>query len=129
MKARLQAERLAPARRVRALHECNTRSPQVHRPKGGPELKAWLATQARRKREGYEFRDMGRKLATQERELKREKYVTAMLGVRTSWPRIQEYGKYFIFGSPKSDNGRRAERPARGGNWVFNPRDGRKVAA
>lgn len=128
MRARLDQKRLAPALRARELRECNTRSPQVHRPLAGPELAAWLKFQALRQREGIAFREMGRKLDRYERELRRERYVTAMLGVRTSWARVEEYGKYYVFGSLKSDNGRRPERPERGGNWAFNPRDGRKRA-
>lgn len=116
MKARLIKKRSTPARsgaarlreRVRELHECNTqkRTPpsarfpgsekQVHRPNGGPELEVWLATQAQRYREGYAFREMGLKLRREALELKRERYVTAMLGVETSWPRILDAAKYVL---------------------------------
>jgi hypothetical protein len=107
MKARLLAERLAPARRVRVIASNNAaRSApesrdsalQLRRPRGGVELSAWLAAQDKRKREGYEFRDMGRKLERQAREMRRERYVTAMLGVKTSWPRILDAAKYVIHG-------------------------------
>jgi hypothetical protein len=107
MKARLRSERLAPARRVRAIASNNSARAaeqsrdsalQLRRPRGGVELSAWLASQSKRKNEGYEFRDMGRKITRQSRELRRERYVTAMLGVRTSWPRILENAKYVIHG-------------------------------
>lgn len=128
MKARLHAERLAPARRVREIL-ANDAPVSPRRPRAEAELAAWLETQQTRRREAYGFREMGRKLDRQAREMKRERYVTSMLGVKTSWARIEEYGKYFVFGSRKSNGGRRAERPERGGNWVFNPRDGQRVAA
>ena len=128
MKARLLAERGAPALRVLAIRACETERP-LRKPDSVVERAAWLDAHPKRYREGIAFREMGRKLARYDRELRRERYVTAMLGVKTSWARVEEYGKYFVFGSAKSDGGRRAERPERGGNWVFNPRDGRKVAA
>lgn len=95
LKARMHRERLAPARRLRAIEQNDSPVP-IRRPRGGVELAAWLATQEKRKREAYEFRDMGRKLARQAREMKRERYVTAVLGVRTSWPRILEHAKYTV---------------------------------
>lgn len=95
MKARLHAERSAPARRLRAIVRNDSPVP-IRRPRGGAELRAWLDTQAKRKHEAIEFRDMGRKIARQSRELERERYVTAMLGVKTSWPRIVEHAKYAV---------------------------------
>jgi hypothetical protein len=97
MKARLHAERLAPARRLRELVTFDSGLP-VRKPKDAGERSAWLASQSKRKHEGYEFRDMGRKITRQSRELRRERYVTAMLGVRTSWPRILDNAKYVIHG-------------------------------
>lgn len=94
MKARLTAERAEPARRLRVIVE-NDSAP-IRRPRAEAELAAWLETQATRKHEAYEFRDMGRKLDRQAREMKRERYVTAVLGVRTSWPRILEHAKYAV---------------------------------
>lgn len=41
---------------------------------------------------------LGRKLGREAHELKRERYVTAILGVRTSWPRILDNSKYVIHG-------------------------------
>lgn len=105
MKARLHAERLAPARRARSILECNTRARtarnpaaevQVRKPKNDPELAAWLASQAQRRQEGYAFREMGRKITREGRALERERYVTAMYGCKTSWARILDHAKYAV---------------------------------
>jgi hypothetical protein len=77
MKARLHAERLAPARAER-------------------ERLVWEAGHVARKREGYAAVAMGCVLRASERRMKRERYVTAILGVRTSWPRIIEHAKYAV---------------------------------
>lgn len=95
MKARVHQERLAPARRVRSIKRNDSPVP-IRRPRGGVELAAWLATQEKRKHEAYAFRDMGRKLDRQSREMRRERYVTAILGVKTSWPRILDHAKYAV---------------------------------
>lgn len=95
MKARLRAERLAPARRLRSIL-ANDAPVAPRRPEVKAELAAWLETQRTRKHEAYEFRDMGRKLDREAREMKRERYVTAILGVRTSWPRILDAAKYAV---------------------------------
>lgn len=91
----MHEERLRPARRLRAIVTNDSPVP-IRRPRGGAELAAWLDTQARRRHEAIEFRDMGRKLAREAHEMKRERYVTAMLGVKTSWPRILEAAKYAV---------------------------------
>lgn len=75
MKARLRRERLAPARRER-------------------ERLAWEEGRVIRKREGYGFVAMGCSLRAQERRMRRERYVTAMYGCKTSWPRILDHAKY-----------------------------------
>lgn len=128
MKERLHQERIAPARRLRNILRNDSDTP-IRKPERENERAAWLAVQPMRQREAIGFREMGRKLDRYERELRRERYVTSMLGVRTSWRRIEEYGKYFVFGSLRSDGGRRPERPAGGGNWPFQRRSGRKAAA
>ena len=49
----------------------------------------------RRMREQTGFMLMTRKLDREQRELKHEKYVTAMIGVKTSWPKIREHAIRF----------------------------------
>jgi hypothetical protein len=123
MKGRLFEERLAPARRLRNIRaNVAAHDRPIRKPEREDERAAWLAVQPMRQREAIGFREMGRKLDRYEKELRRERYVTAMLGVRTSWPRLEEYGKYYVFGSLRSDGGRRPERPEGGGNWPFQRR-------
>jgi hypothetical protein len=88
---------------------------------GGPEQRKaeWEAGHAERKREGYAFVAMDRYLYHSKRRMKLERYITAMFGCKTSWPRIEDHGKYYTYGS--RNGGRRAERPENGGNWAFNP--------
>jgi len=95
MKARLLAERGAPALRVLAIRACETERP-LRKPDSVVERAAWLDAHPKRYREGIAFREMGRKLARYDRELRRERYVTAMLGVKTSWARILEAAKYAV---------------------------------
>jgi hypothetical protein len=46
-------------------------------------------------REDEAMLKMGRFLVAEQRAARRERYVTAMCGVKTSWPRIEEYGKFW----------------------------------
>jgi len=95
MKARLHNERLAPARRVRAILNAEAGA-TVRKPKDALELAAWKETQARRKHEGFAFIAMGCKLRAWDRMEKQERYVTAFYGVKTSWPRVMAHAKYAV---------------------------------
>lgn len=46
-------------------------------------------------REDEAMRKMGKFLVAEKSAARRECYVTAMYGVRTSWARIEEYGKFW----------------------------------
>lgn len=79
MKARLRAERLAPARLER-------------------ERLAWENGRVERRREGYAFVAMGNKLRAWERMERLERRVTAFYGCETSWGRILDSAKYVTHG-------------------------------
>jgi hypothetical protein len=69
------------------------------------------------KRESWAFFMMGRYLKKQSKAIADERYVTAMYGCRTSWPRIEAAGIYHTYARNKGE--RRSERPEHGGNWPF----------
>lgn len=97
MKSRQHAERLAPARRLCSILNFESAVASDYRkPAAELERAAWEQAAPLRKSEGYAFMVMGRKLAREAHELKRERYVTAVLGVKTSWPRILDAAKYVV---------------------------------
>lgn len=90
---------------------------------------AEIQAEAEKKRPLREHYALGRRLGREAKELELERYVTAFYGCRTSWSRVEAYGKYFRYISNKGNGGRKTERPEHGLTWAFNPGTGTARAA